>query len=527
MATDQAQEHAQEQRHSSSALDSGFEHTEASPLLQDHPRRPAHRTGLSVASIASIAKLPKAHRSNTIVNLLCLIIFIATSAGGFVAIPYTRLVEDVLCHQYYDVESMQPIDENLCKENTIQSKLAFIIAIGGAIDAIVGFLAAFPWGLVADRFGRKPVSALAIAGLVMGLLWTMAVVYFHNALQLEAVWLASAGSLLGGGNAVLIGVILSMISDATNEEERAIAFMRTHVCSLGGNLLSPALASAMMIKTGPWPPLWVAVALQVVSAVSFLFLPETLPHKRLHGNDEATEPANLKSRMSRYRESLSMLKSPSLVLLLLTALVTGPVAYSTLQFMVQFISKRYSLRLYETGYVQAAFGVAQVVQALIILPWWSRFLLKETTPATLRAPGEHHRDLSISRWSFAILTIGVMVLGLSPTLASFIFGLMLMALGSGFNSLARSVMSLYVDPEHRSRLFSLVGMVDVLGVVYAQPMLAGLFALGLKLGGGWIGLPYYGLAVLVATAGSLLLFVRLPGTGQGLSPAHEDENHQD
>lgn len=48
----------------------------------------------------------------------------------------------------------------------------------------------------------------------------MAVLYFHKAFPVELMWLGSGGLLLGGGNAVLLGIVLSMITDSTTEEER-------------------------------------------------------------------------------------------------------------------------------------------------------------------------------------------------------------------------------------------------------------------------------------------------------------------
>lgn len=136
---------------------------ESSPLIgrnnnnnnRANPRRPPHRPTLSVASITSI-KIPKAHDHTTFIALLCALIFAANSAGGFVEIPLTRLAEDALCHQYYDNLQTdgagRPIDEEMCKIEPVQTKLAFILALVTALNAIVGFFAAFPWSLVADRY---------------------------------------------------------------------------------------------------------------------------------------------------------------------------------------------------------------------------------------------------------------------------------------------------------------------------------------------------------------------------------------
>lgn len=280
-----------------------------------------------------------------------------------------------------------------------------------------------------------------------------------------------------------------------------------------------------MEKAGPWVPVWIAMGLFLTGGILFIFVPETLGRKDLDAPQDSSssssslEVPSLRSRLShilsQFRESLSILNSASLILLLLTALASSPVVDATSQFLNQFVSKRYHIKIAQTGYVQTMYGVVGIIQSLFILPLLSRRLVAPTTPTRFRAKDEQHRDLSIARWSYMILSLGSFTLGVSPSLAGFLFGLVLMAVGSGYSSLARSLMSVYVDPEHRSRLFTIVGMVEVLGNVYSQPMLAGLFALGLRLNGAWIGLPYFGLAVLVGLSASLLLFVRIPGRKSG------------
>lgn len=287
-------------------------------------------------------------------------------------------------------------------------------------------------------------------------------------------------------------------------------FLRMHVASVCGNLLAPTLSSFLMAQYGPWPSTWIGLGLIASSAIVVMFVPETLQAKpsTTASEGEATlDPNSRFSRMlARLQDSLSIVRSPSLVLLLIVSLTSMPVVLSTSSFMPVFLSKRYDSQLFQGGFVQSAFGAAQMLQSLIILPWLSRALMQSTK---FRPADEHHRDLFIARWSAGVSMLAALVLGLAPTLPAFIFGLVILSLGSGTFSLVRSLMSLYVDPIHRSRLFGLIGMVEIVGQIYAQPMLAELFSLGMRLGGKWIGLPYFGLSVLVAAATALLLFVRV------------------
>lgn len=141
------------------------DHNEASPLLESsqptqHRRPVGHRRTTSLASL----HIPKAHRKRTILNLLLFGAFLASASSGFFSIPQTRLIEDALCHTYYGQRGGAPISEDECKVETVQSELAFVIAISSALDAAVSFVAAFPWSLAADRVGRQPILAIALSG---------------------------------------------------------------------------------------------------------------------------------------------------------------------------------------------------------------------------------------------------------------------------------------------------------------------------------------------------------------------------
>ncbi|KAH8682472.1 major facilitator superfamily transporter [Xylariales sp. PMI_506] len=513
--------------------------TERTPLVgrgseegQQRPRRPQHRPGVSVTSIASLADVhvPKAHNPDTILALLAVIIIIASSAGGFSVIPATKLVENVICHQYYgQMQSIEKaIDVELCKVDAVQSKVAYVFAMSSASTAIVGFFSAFPWGIAADRIGRKPVFALSLIGMSLGILWDMIVLYFHNTFPVELVPLDALFMVVGGGNAVVVSILMSMVSDIVPEEKRAVAFMRLHVASLCGNLVSPSFSSAMMSAVGPWPVMWLAIACLLLASIAFAFVPETLQHKGAE-DDAASrhQPNTIREHIDhiydRLKESLAVLKSPSLILLLLTCLGSTPVSSAILQFMVQFVSKRYGVALEYMGYIQSSYGLAQAIHAIIILPWLSRLILRGWIAKRLGLSNEAERDLFLAKCSFAIIIAGFVILGAAPVLGLFVFGLIIMALGSGSSALTRSTMTLYVDPEHRSRLFSAVGMIEVAGSVYGHPMLAGLFTLGMRLGGGWIGLPYYGVAVLVTLSLGALLFVRLPNRAVSSEEASTSE----
>lgn len=147
------------EHHFSDHRDEGEDVTEQTPLVGNNhdaspPSRRRPRAISSVASIAASIHVPKVHNPNTIMAIFCVVLVILTCANGFQTIPLMRIYEDIICHEYYEgIQSLvDPIDEALCKEEPIQSRLARLLAVSSVLDATAGCLTAMPWAFVADRF---------------------------------------------------------------------------------------------------------------------------------------------------------------------------------------------------------------------------------------------------------------------------------------------------------------------------------------------------------------------------------------
>lgn len=300
--------------------------------------------------------------------------------------------------------------------------------------------------------------------------------------------------------------------------------MRCHVASMLGNLVAPALASVLMPTTGPWPLLLAGTSVVFASVFSVGFLPETLHHSST--TDEETHHVGLKARLVQsldsLKDSISILKNRSVILLLGIALLAVPAVSCTFQFLTLYTSKRYHIRLADTGYIQTIYGIAHIAIVLAVLPYISHVVRKPSTPAFFRIDDDRRRDLVLARISYASLALGTFVLAVSPALSGFILGLVIMSIGSGSGSLVKSLISLYVDPEHRSRLFTLYGILEVFSMMYSEPMLASLFTQGMRLGGFWMGLPYFGVCLTCIAMFSLVMFVRLPRTWEDTTDVESD-----
>lgn len=107
-------------------------YSEASPLLQQ-----TRETN----DIFSRWRL-RVEKPRQIVVTLAIVILILACGGALMVVPQTRILEDILCHQFYgDVAGLGgEIDENLCKNDSIQSKLAYLNGILTTMEAVVGML---------------------------------------------------------------------------------------------------------------------------------------------------------------------------------------------------------------------------------------------------------------------------------------------------------------------------------------------------------------------------------------------------
>lgn len=84
----------------------------------------------------------------------------------------------------------------------------------------LGVILAAPYGLLADRYGRKKTLCLGIPGFILNCVIMFVVMWFDDVFPLRATWASCLTFFFGGGPVVTIAVIFTMMADVTTEEER-------------------------------------------------------------------------------------------------------------------------------------------------------------------------------------------------------------------------------------------------------------------------------------------------------------------
>ena len=110
----------------------------------------------------------KQWRIFTIGSLIVLLV----DFGGYLSTPaQIKIFENILCRRYYSSSD----DESVCKAAPIQSELAFINGWKDTFAALPSIFVAVPFGVLADRIGRKPCVLIGFLGVVLGDTWTRVV----------------------------------------------------------------------------------------------------------------------------------------------------------------------------------------------------------------------------------------------------------------------------------------------------------------------------------------------------------------
>ncbi|KAI5461453.1 major facilitator superfamily domain-containing protein [Mariannaea sp. PMI_226] len=465
-----------------------------------------------------------------IVLLVATIKFLVVMSGMLLLVPYARLIEDAFCHVYYEDESSDIIEEMKCKTDEIQSRMGYLFGWAGLCSSVIGLLVAFPYGMMSDKIGRKPTVIFSYAGVAFSM--GIGPFFLKDLQQLirDKPYILLIGSifqLFGGGIPVLLSTLYAIAADVSSEEEKATHFLYLTFGATAGGIMGPMTAGLIMQKFGPWVPIYiVAVITPVVFATLFL-LPETLTVNLKNQQEEGSvaAPKTFKQHMihglNDLAYSLQILRNKSVPLILVTFFVQNArfTAYSTT--ISQYLSKHFQWRLHEVSILLSPLGFLNLI-ILASLPKVAELLMSPRFRMTA-----FQKDLFMVRIATIILVVGSVVQGLSHNIVLFLFGLFISTFGSADSPLARATITHYVDPEYTSRLYALIGMVEVMGSFIAGPVLAWCFDIGLKRKGLWIGLPWFYVGFLCSIAMAALWFVKAPKKHSREEPTDTDGDDTD
>lgn len=374
---------------------------------------------------------------------------------------------------------------------------------------------------------------LAITGIILNYLWNISVMWFWHTLPLRLIWLGPIFTIIGGGPSVGGMAFFAIASDTTTEAKRYDCIpipdimilvhangLRTHIfflaaaADLVAQLIAPSLAAVLMAKS-PWIPILLGISFVTLGSLLILFVPETLhmqhqrtsaSHVALATSDDGV-PHNCNTKTSLFatmkhefsntlrilRSSFSILNSAPLLLLLLTFIV-NPLTSQSVDISLRYISNRFHFPLRLSSFLWSLRAAVQIILFLLILPFLSKIMIiRFNIPSS-------KKDLHLARTSILIFTLGSLLIAIAPTLPLAILGMAVSTLGAGYISITRSLITTLADRQHKGQLYAAVAVVETIGRLVAGPGFAKLYIVGLRLKGGWVGLPFFGMGIICGLA---------------------------
>lgn len=294
--------------------------------------------------------------------------------------------------------------------------------------------------------------------------------------------------------------------------------------------------SAWLMEKSPWIPSFLGLILYALATIAFLLVPETLnfQHEKSELESELARPSfetqqasdNMaasttleatrfkRSWQMKFKSSVSFLTDDLRVMVLIMPFIAHILLASISKLLLQYVSTRYGLTLSEATLLVTVRNGVTAALLFLLLPY--------LTKAVMRNYGlsAQAKDLLLARISQVLIAVGWLLVAASPTIPMVAVSLAVASSGVGAIFLVRSLLTSLLPAHHIARVYTIISMVDTVGMMVGAPLLAGLFSRGLSLGHGWIGLPFYFVGGLAALFAVLLFFIRLD-KGKDL---HEEED---
>lgn len=337
-----------------------------------------------------------------------------------------------------------------------------------ATYALMQFVLAPIIGAFSDRYGRRPVLLLSLAGSIADFLIV--------ALATD-VWLLFVGRAIAGMTAVTPAVANAYVADVTPANERAGRFGILQACFGVGFCLGPFMGGILGDISLRDPCLVGAVLSGINLGAVLLFLPESHQPRRKPLDWGALNPlASL-----RWAFSIRPLL-PLLSVFVLMCLVGQ--TYSTV--WVLFVGDRFDWTATEIGFSLGLFGaLVALTQAFGVRP-------------LIRQIGERGTLLL----AIACEITALLVLGFAQTSGWAVAAIPLIALGGVGLPALRSLQTQAVDNEHQGELQGVCVGLTSLTTIFGSLVFSGIYALSQP---AWNGFVWFAGVVTYAFALPIVL----------------------
>ncbi|KAE8380876.1 major facilitator superfamily domain-containing protein [Aspergillus bertholletiae] len=431
-----------------------------------------------------------------------LIFLIADTVSAMTMAPRLAIFEKIICQDHYSQVLSKDGGVGDCKIEPVQSELALINGWREALDNIPPILVSVPYGILADRVGRKKVLLLAMVGCLLSDMWVNVVSFFPYILPLRAVWFSGLWQLIGGGGACISSMCFAMIADVCPPEMRTSAFSGVHAAVLVAELIAvPAGAALMSINA--WVPIFGASMLLAMGILlACVLVPNSHPamsrsDQDLNNKYSATPSsaqeaqATVSTRIKEYvyrsvnelRNNRGWLRNRN-ILLVTASFFVCQLGRQITSITLQFAAAKFHWKFDKASWLVSLRAGVNLFVLVALIPALSHILVQRLKYDNVL------KDKRLTQLNGVCLVVGSGIIFLAAAPPTLVFGQTIFALGFAFSVTARSFLTGLVDPSHLGVVYTAVTTMLYGGLVIGSPLLAATLQWGLQLGGVWMGLPF-------------------------------------
>jgi DHA1 family tetracycline resistance protein-like MFS transporter len=349
------------------------------------------------------------------------------------------------------------------------------------VFALMQFLFSPILGALSDRYGRRPILLLSIAGLGLS---------YAGMAVATSIWQLLLIRMFTGATSANIATAFAYVADVTPAERRAGAYGLMQAAMSLGFAVGPAVGGALA-SLGPSAPFWAAACCSLINAAyGFFVVPESL---------EPGRRAPFRLRELASFGALRMLGSrPGLLRL---ALILALAQFAVMVFPTDFVLYAGARYHWNIGAISACLTAFGVCSAIVQLGLSGR---------VVRMFGEP----KVAIGGLLCGVTGLLIFGLAPTGMAFLIGVPIMTLWGVSGPAVQSLMTRQVSANEQGRLqganTSLGSLSGVISPLLFGGLLTGVSTL-VQHGGGeaaLLGAPFFLASGIVLLAALLAASVK-------------------
>ncbi|OAR01629.1 hypothetical protein LLEC1_03284 [Akanthomyces lecanii] len=431
--------------------------------------------------------------------------------------------EDILCRRRFAQVGGAPTlggNDPRCKSAEVQADLSMLQAVEQTFGVFPAILTSVLYGIASDRLGRKPILCLSIAGMMLLYAVDYTIYGFPEIFNIYLIWPAALLTFVGGGPSVYHSMTFAMVSDVVAEADRASIFFYLIAADLTGNLVGAPVTFYLM-KHGPWFATAVGYSCYIARLLVIVFFCQEPKRESFSlSNEDRPETDGAQHSKSALVAAFSTMSKPMLSIkqtydacfdvfwghrkvgiLLVTLLFSDLGGYANILFN-QYIAKKFDWSWSQANLLASIKTFTRLTLMLAVMPLVSQLLNRAGMAPMVK-------DAQISRYAMLLASISSFGIGLASSFYAIVPFLPLYTFRSVSRASLNSLLPSLAGPERIGVLYSVMAVLDSLGLMVAAPATAAVFRIGLRLGGVWIGLPFILSGGLMAMSTVVLFAVRI------------------